>query len=324
MSNVFAKPSGRPTDSSLMDAMKDRTGTEVSNKEVIRIHKDFLRADPNQPRKFFSEEELERRRLQLENDSQQELITVWPGVEDEDGNTYYDILDGECRWRSILRSETVDYLDAQIERRIERGNRAETLLSQLLHNDDGAAPLTALERAYAYRDIVEDYEAQGIESPRGAAAKKLGLSQAAFSEVLSLANLPEELGQFAMAQGITDAKVLNYLVQIHKRGTPEDVALVKERVEGTLAEGGSLRPAVKEVVDKVKTRKPKKAAAAKKGKKKEKKPARTVTAREAILNRREDGSGILTVESRLEVFKLDIPKEQLDGLLQQLAAPAGE
>jgi hypothetical protein len=44
MSNMFAKPSGRPTDSALKDAMKDNVSSRASATEVIEIHKDFFAA----------------------------------------------------------------------------------------------------------------------------------------------------------------------------------------------------------------------------------------------------------------------------------------
>ena len=306
---LFNKPSGRATDSTLTDAMRDVTGTQVSSTEVIRIHKDFLKPDPDQPRKFFNDEVLERRRVQLEEDGQQELITVWPGVRGEDGNTYYDILDGECRWRSIQDSDKVQYLEAKIETTMNRDDRAGVKVAQLLHNDDGAEALTPLERAYAYRDIVEELQAIGEESPKSVAARKLGLSLSAFSEILSLANLPEDLGQFALDQGVSDARVLNAMVQIHKRGTDSDVQALKETVTRCQETGESVRNAVKDLVSKVKSRKPKKKAAAK-GKKSEK-PSRLLTARDLKVTIKEDGTGIMTVETPREVIKLNITADQV-------------
>ena len=307
MSSLYAKPSGRATDTNLTDAMRDNVSSRATSVEVIEIHKDYLRPDPNQPRKHFPEEVLERRRVQLEEDGQQEAITVWPGVRGDDGQIYYDILDGECRWRSILPSSKIDYLLAKVDQVTDREDRAGTLISQLLHNDDGAESLTPLERAYAYRDIVGDLESKGVESPKGAAARKLGLSAAAFSEVLSLANLPDDLGSFALDKGITDAKVLNGMVQVSKRGKPEDVVTLQERITKELEKGGNLRATVKEIVDKVKARKKKPQA----GKAKKEKPARLLTAREVKVTIKEDGSGIMTVETPREVIKLNITAEQV-------------
>ncbi|VVT28047.1 ParB/RepB/Spo0J family partition protein [Marinobacter salarius] len=310
MTNMFTKPSGRATDTTLTDAMQDNVSSRATSVEVIEIHKDFLRPDPNQPRKHFPEEVLERRRVQLEEDGQQEAITVWPGVRGDDGQLYYDILDGECRWRSILPSSKIDYLLAKVDQVTDREDRAGTLISQLLHNDDGAESLTPLERAYAYRDIVEDLESKGVESPKGAAARKLGLSAAAFSEVLSLANLPDELGNFALDHGITDAKVLNGMVQVSKRGKPEDVATLQARITQGLEKGENLRAAVKEVVDKVKARKKKPQA----GKAKKEKPARLLTAKDVKVTLKDDGTGIMTLETPRELLRFNISKEQLEAL----------
>lgn len=313
MNSPFKKPSGRPTDASLTDAMKDDAGTRTSATEVIEIHKRFLRPDPNQPRKHFDQEVLDRRQKQLEEDGQKSPITVFPGVRGDDGNLYYDIEDGECRWRSVMQSDKIDYLRAEIDADTDRNDRATIRLNQLLHNDDGAEPLTPLERAYAYREIVEDLEAKGVESPRGTAARKLGLSQSAFSEVLSLAKLPDDLGSFALENGITDAKVLNGMVQIHKRGRPEDAEALKESLSASLEKGENLRKSVKELVDKVKARKAKPQA----GKAKKDKPSRLLTARDIKATLKDDGTGTMTIETPREVIKLNISKEQLDSLQRQ-------
>jgi ParB family chromosome partitioning protein len=281
----------------------------VSDTEVIEIHKDFLRPDPTQPRKHFPAEVLDRRRQQLEEDGQLESITVFPGTRGDDGNLYYDILDGECRWRSILGSDKIDYLRAEIDTKTDREDKAAIRLSQLMHNDDGAEPLTPLERAYAYREIVEDFEAKGVESPRGAAARKLGLSQAVFSEVLSLARLPDELGAFALGKGITDAKVLNGMVQIHKRGRPEDTAELKEAITKSIEQGENLRKSVKGLVDKVKSRKPAKKSVS--GVKQKEKPSRLLTARQIGVKLKDDGTGIMTIETPREVIRVNISVEQV-------------
>lgn len=313
MSNMFNKPSGRATDTTLTDAMRDDASSRASTTEVIEIHKRFLRPDPNQPRKHFEQEVLDRRQKQLEEDNQKSPITVFPGVRGEDGNLYYDIQDGECRWRAVMQSDKIDYLRAEVDAVTDRSDRATILVSQLLHNDDGSEPLTPLERAYAYRNIVEDLERQGVESPKGAAARKLGLSAAAFSEILSLANLPDELGSFALDHGITDAKVLNGMVQVSKRGKPEDVVTLQERITKGLESGENLRAAVKEVVDKVKARKKKPQA----GKAKKEKPARLLTARDVKVTLKDDGTGIMTLETPRELLRFNISKEQLDSLQRQ-------
>jgi ParB family chromosome partitioning protein len=320
MSNMFAKPSGRPTDSALKDAMKDNVSSRASATEVIEIHKDFLRPDPTQPRKHFPQEVLERRRQQLEEDGQYESITVFPGVRGDDGNLYYDILDGECRWRSILPSDKIEYLRAEIDTTTDREDKTAIRLSQLMHNDDGSEPLTPLERAYAYREIVDDLKAKGVESPNGTAARKLGLSQAVFSEVLSLASLPDELGTFALEKGITDAKVLNGMVQVHKRGRPEDVAELQATITASIEQGESLRKSVKGVVDKVKARKPKKNAVP--GVKQKEKPSRLLTAREIGVKLKDDGAGILTIETPRETIRINVTREQLENV--QTSAEAAE
>lgn len=315
--NMFAKPSGRATDSALIDSMKDSASSRASTTEVIEIHKRFLRPDRNQPRKHFDQEVLDRRRQQLEEDGQKSPITVFPGVRGDDGELYYDIEDGECRWRSVMQSDKIDYLRAEIDTETDRNDLATIRLNQLLHNDDGSEPLTPIERAFAYREIVEHLETQGEESPKSTAAKKLGLSLSAFSEVLSLANLPEDLAGFALEQGVSDAKVLNGMVQVHKRGDESDLATLKAKVAEGLERGENLRGVVRDLVVKVKAKTSGKKTAGK-GKtaaQKKEKPARTLTARDINLRLKDDGSGVVTVETARETVRVNLTPEQVEQLL---------
>jgi len=316
--NMFAKPSGRATDSALIDSMKDSASSRASTTEVIEIHKRFLRPDRNQPRKHFDQEVLDRRRQQLEEDGQKSPITVFPGVRGDDGELYYDIQDGECRWRSVMQSDKIDYLRAEIDTETDRNDLATIRLNQLLHNDDGSEPLTPIERAFAYQDIVENLEAQGEESPKSTAARKLGLSLSAFSEVLSLANLPEDLAGFALEQGVSDAKVLNGMVQVFKRGDDADVVTLKAKVAEGLQNGENLRGIVRDLVAGVKAKaKPSSKKAAGKGKaaaQKKEKPSRLLTARDVKVTLKDDGTGIMTLETPRELLRFNISKEQLEAL----------
>lgn len=308
----FAKPSGRSTDKVLMDAMRDDASSRASSTEVIEIDKRYLRPDPNQPRKHFEQDVLDRRQKQLEEDGQKSPITVFPGVPGEDGHIYYDIEDGECRWRSAMQSDKIQYLRAEIDTETDRDDRATILLNQLLHNDDGSEPLTPIERAFAYRGIVENFEAQGEESPKSVAAQKLGLSLSAFSEVLSLANLPEDLAGFALEKGVSDAKVLNGMVQIHKRGAPGDLDNLKAKVSEGLEKGENLRGVVRDLVAEVKSRAQKKPKTKAAGAKKKEKPSRLLTAKEVSLRIKADGKGVLSLETPREVIRVNVTWGQLE------------
>lgn len=311
----FTKPSGRTTDQSLTDAMRDHTEYRSSDVEAIEIHKNNLVPDPTQPRKHFDQEVLDRRRQQLESEGQLSPITVFPGERGEDGELYYPIHDGECRWRAIQDSDEIDYLRAEITSR-DPSDVAGKLVSQLTHNDDGAEPLTALEKAYAYDRIVQELEAQGVESPKSVAAQRLGLGLSVFSETLSLAKLPEELGKFALEQGVSDAKVLNNMLQVHKNGKDKDVQTMRQRISEGVDQGSNLRKVTKELVDQVKSRKPKKASTAS-NKKKTEKPSRLLTAKELQVKFKDDEKGVMTVETPREVIRLNVTKEQLAALMDQ-------
>ncbi|MCH8500246.1 MAG: ParB N-terminal domain-containing protein [Marinobacter sp.] len=293
--------------------MQDDASSRASSVEVIEIHKQYLRPDPNQPRKHFDPETIERRRVQLEEDGQKSPITVFPGELGEDGQLYYDIQDGECRWRAAMASSNIEFLRAEVDTITRRDDLATIRLNQLLHNDDGSEPLTPLERAYAYRDIVQALEAEGVDSPKTVAARRLGLSLSVFSEVLGLAALPNELGAFALAQGITDSRVIAGLVQVNKRGSKEDVERVKQQVSAAIAQGGNLRQLMKQAVEAVKAERPL-AKKVPKTAKKEKK-VRNLRAQQVVVSTKPDGSAVLTIETGKEVLKVSVTAEQVNTMM---------
>ena len=308
MTEFFTKPTARATSPSLLSAMHD--GTEQASVQMLMIHKTSLFADPDQPRRFFDSEMIEQRRAQLENNGQLSAITVLPGIE-RDGRLMYQIVDGECRWRAALLSETIEHLRAEVAPEVAQ-DRLTRLLSQLMHNDDGAAPLTPLEKAAAYQRVVDGFKDAGSEQPISAAAEKLGYDLANFSRMLSLNEMSPELEAFCLMNGIADVRALNGLVRYAQLGSKDDAAVLLAQIERNSEaqkSGGGLpiRNLVAEALKALKSGSTRRV----KSKRDKEKKVRQLAVVSVSLKGGADES-LLFIETPREVLKLKLPPELIE------------
>lgn len=312
--NMFSKPSGLPSDNTLIAKMSDNPKVRDSRIEKIAIHKSRIKPNPNpdlsQPRKSFSSEMIEERRIQLEREGQLEAITVLPGVVWDDGEIGYYLHDGECRWRAFMESDKLEYLEAQIYQG-DPTNRYQMLISQLLHNDDGATPLTALERAISYKRLVSETAAEGIENPVEKVAEDLGKKLSYVYEVLSLAEIPDELANFSLQKGIADTRVLSSMLRVNKLGGEEKTKLMLNDIDQAMQESRSVRDVVKDYVKEAKANGNK--ITKKKGSKKQK-PERLITASQVTIKTKSNGQKVLCIETTREVINVNVTDAQLTEL----------
>ncbi len=185
--------------------------------EILLVSKHRLRNDPNQPRRYIKLEAIEKKKQQLKEDKQVTPLLVWPA----DENGIHDIVDGETRWRGALELNDDEFDLFKVE--IYEGSRedaAKLLLTQLLRNDDGSEPLTPLERAVAYRQLVaqfQDDEEKG--SAMKQAADKLGMDYSSFTRAIKLADMSPVVADFVLERGIDDKRVINGIMRVEQRGT---------------------------------------------------------------------------------------------------------
>jgi len=187
--------------------------------EFITVKKDQLYRNPGQPRKHIADEVIDTRRRQLEHEGQLTPLLVFPA--DADGR--HELVDGECRWRAALESESFDAFSAEIYGG-DREDIAGLVVTQLLRNDNGSEPLTALEKAVSYARLIsqlEDDEERG--SGLKQAADRLGMNYSDFTRALKVAEMSEGLSEFVLEQGIDDRRVINGLMRVERLATQERI-----------------------------------------------------------------------------------------------------
>lgn len=276
--------------------------------EVFKIDINNLYPDKDQPRKYFSDEAIDKKMQQLEKNGQKTPIVVYTA--DENGR--YKIHDGELRYRAACKSDVIHSLDAILYS--SDSDSIALLVSQLLHNNDGSEPLTPLERAKAYEQIIEDFVKQGSESPVSDAAALLGLDLGEFSRVHNLSDIPEIIENFALKFGIGDSRVLNGMKYVFKIGKDKsindlfsEIELNEEQKE--LGKGRPVRlivrDAKKALKDKIARRKPSKSASDKK--------QRLLTAQNLSI-KSESGGDVLLIETPRERIKIKLTTEMLEEL----------
>lgn len=292
----------------LKGATADNPEYQTADSRFIRVRTDMCEPDPTQPRKYFNEETIARRRAQLEDQGQLEPIEVCPPQEP---GGKYRIVDGESRWRAAMSSdkESLKYLDAKLF----DGDPDDTvtiLTHQLIHNNDGSEPLTAMERGLAYRKLAQELEEQGSMTPSRDAASLLKISESMFSEIASLADAPEKVQTFVLEKGLTDIKVVHSLNRVARRGSDELYGKLVSELEEGIRDRAPLRKIAQEAAKQLRNNKP---AAPKKAKGKAKaKPSRKLTAESVKLLMREDGTGLLTLETPRESISFNVTQEQID------------
>lgn len=213
----------------------------TNENEILLVSKHKLFADEHQPRRHFKAESVEKKRQQLKEDGQVTPLLVWPA--DADGR--HCIVDGECRWRASLLLSDEEFEMFRVE--IYQGSKedaAKLLLTQLLRNDDGAEPLTALEKAVAYKQLIEQHQ---DDNEKGSALKqvadKLGMNYTEFTKAIRVADMSPELSAFVLERGIDDRKAINGMMRVEQRGTRQHfesmLDAIRENDENKEAREGS-------------------------------------------------------------------------------------
>lgn len=152
----------------------------IRNRSVGEIHPSEVMPDPEQPRKFFNEEEIERLSSDIKQRGQLQPIRVrWSAT-----HSKWLIIAGERRWRAVskagLEKITCIFIDREMS---ENEIRTEQLVENLLREN-----LTGMEEAKAYRSLMDANSWSATEL-----SVSLNVSKGKVSKALSLLKLPEEL-----------------------------------------------------------------------------------------------------------------------------------
>jgi ParB family chromosome partitioning protein len=159
----------------------------VRNRSVGDIHPSEIIPDPNQPRKHFSEEELDQLAADIQKRGQLQPIRVrWSST-----HAKWLIIAGERRWRAITKAGLEKISCIFIDREMtETEIRTEQLVENLLRED-----LNGIDLAKSFSSLMQLNGWSATEL-----AHSLNVSKAKVSKALALLKLPEQL-QARVASG---------------------------------------------------------------------------------------------------------------------------
>ena len=161
-------------------------GDDTSEESVVQdvrslrhVPVELLHPNPNNPRKHFSEEDLESLAKSLRDKGLLQPLVVRPR-----GDGSFEIVAGERRWRASQRAgiHDVPVLIRELDDR-------ETLEIALIENVQ-RSDLNALEEARAYRQLLEQYGYTQQQLADG-----IGKSRSHIANTMRLLSLPEKILQ---------------------------------------------------------------------------------------------------------------------------------
>ncbi|NMW74269.1 ParB/RepB/Spo0J family partition protein [Mobiluncus mulieris] len=193
--------------------------------------------NPNQPREVFDEEALRELAESIKSVGVLQPIVVRP-LEDSGGESRYELVMGERRWRASKLAGKRQ-IPAIIRETADEDMRRDALLENLQRVN-----LNPLEEAAAYQQMIAEF---GITQEL--LAKKLSRSRPQISNTLRLLKLPATV-QVKVAAGVISAGHARALLGI---GNHEAMAALADRI---VAEGLSVR-ATEEIVSLGEAEKPK-------------------------------------------------------------------
>jgi ParB family chromosome partitioning protein len=150
---------------------------EIRRASVIEVPVEQLRANPEQPRKQFSEEHLSEL-----TESVREKGVIQPILAEEAEDGTYLIIAGERRFRAAQRAGLSSV--PVLPRRFSHEEKLEIALIENLQRED----LNPIDEAEAYRSLMESASLTQDEL-----ARRLGLNRSTVANALRLLRLPEDL-----------------------------------------------------------------------------------------------------------------------------------
>ncbi len=150
---------------------------ETQRTAVVEVPVEQLRANPEQPRKQFSEEHLSEL-----TESVRERGVIQPILAEEADDGTYLIIAGERRFRAAQRAGLSSV--PVLPRRFSHEEKLEIALIENLQRED----LNPIDEAEAYRSLMESASLTQDEL-----ARRLGLNRSTVANALRLLRLPEDL-----------------------------------------------------------------------------------------------------------------------------------
>ena len=187
---------------------------EISSLKVEYIPREYISPDPEQIRKHFSQEHIERLRESFRQIGIRTPLDVVQMPDSEEGTPRYKIIDGECRYRA---SEGVlDKLPCIVFE--DTDEASDWALSANMMRDD----LNPVEKSDVIVRFMEKHKEGKKKLTLQSAAKKYHLSQSMLSEYHSLSKLDEKIKEEQRKSGQIPLRELKKLAVKKLRENPEE------------------------------------------------------------------------------------------------------
>ena len=176
-----------------------------------RVPIEFLKANPRNPRRSFSETELDELAASIKQHGVIQPIVVRPmkGAADS-----FEIVAGERRWRASQRAGLHDVPIIPIE--VSDTDALEIMIIENVQRED----LNAMEEARGYHALADEFKHSTDDI-----ARVVGKSRSHVANMMRLTKLPEQVQEF-IAAGKLSAGHARALI-----GVPDPVAAARQIVE---------------------------------------------------------------------------------------------
>src|SRR4029077_13800291 len=273
---------GRGLASLIGDVGADKESTQHHARRQRRVPIEFLKANPRNPRRHFSDAELGELADSIRERGiiQPIVVRTARGASDS-----YEIIAGERRWRAAQRAGL-----HEVPIVVHEASDAEALELAIIENVE-RTDLKALEEATGYQALADEYKYTQDDI-----AKTVGKSRSHVANTLRLLKLPEAVKAYINVGKLTAGHARALI------GLPDPEAVAHEIVARDL----NVR-AVEQIAQE-------RAAAAGKAKKKRERAAKDVDTL-AVEKRLSDALGfVMTIETRGESGVVQIKYSDLDQL----------
>lgn len=206
-----ATPGGRPVDVFFPAQGEASDLVAVPGATLADVRPENIRANPQQPRREFRQEELDELIHSVREFGVLQPIVVRP-LTPPDGAVAFELIMGERRLRAAVAAG-LETIPAVI-----RDTADEDMLRDALLENLHRANLNPLEEASAYQQLLSDF---GITQDE--LATKLGRSRPQVTNTLRLLRLPERI-QGQVAAGVLSAGHARALLSVTELGAQETLA----------------------------------------------------------------------------------------------------
>ena len=198
------------------DAIESKPETLARGEQIVPI--ESLRANPNNPRRFFSDSELNDLTNSIREHGVVQPILVRPAKGEDLGGASYEIIAGERRWRAAQRASIHEV--PIVVRDVEDKQALELAIIENVQRAD----LNAVEEALGYQQLIDEYD-----YTQNDLAQVIGKSRSHVANTLRLLKLPPQV-QVLVSDGSLSAGHARALIT-----SDNPAALAKKIVDGGLS-----------------------------------------------------------------------------------------